>query len=307
MTQDYVPTIKRFPVDAPREKFIEALEKDGLVVVTGFATDEELDQSLKEVKPYLDNDVAWDGKLWPPETKRCTRLIGRSETVREKFFAHELVQDMAEEFLNLTTTNYYDQTPTTYTSKPLLSISMTMDIRPGATGQRIHRDDKNHHARHVKSDKYIKNNDVLFGLMVPCCDTTVANGATRVIPGSHLWGDERAPLQEELIYAEMKKGECLLMVGSLYHCGSPNNTTDENRPVHIIFMCDGVHRQEEISYLSYPIKDVKNYSKIVQERLGWKSSAPNLGWVDMRSPEFLLQDSNDNEIGHEDLDDAPSP
>jgi len=55
-----------------------------------------------------------------------------------------------------------------------------------------------------------------------------------------------------------------------------------------MFSCTGVHRQEEISFLSYPIEEVKTYSKIVQERLGWKQSEPNLGWVDLKSPEFLL-------------------
>ncbi|GME93053.1 unnamed protein product [Ambrosiozyma monospora] len=231
------------------------------------------------------------------------RLIGRSKTVREKFFSHPLYQDLSENFLALTTTNYYDDQPTTYTSHPLLSISITMDIGPGAEGQRIHRDDKNHHARHVKSDKYVYGNDVLLGLFVPCCDTRVENAATQAIPGSHLWGDERAPKRDELISVELNKGDAMIMLGSLYHCGAPNLSKDMRRPMHIMFMCPGVYRQEEISYLSYSIDEVKTWSKLVQERMGWKSSAPNLGWVDLRSPEFLLQDDQDSEIGHKDLDD----
>ena len=91
-------------------------------------------------------------------------------------------------------------------------------------------------------------------------------------------------------------GEALIILGSLYHgggaYGAPLGTTKEgvreSRTVHAMFSCTGVHRQEEVSFLSYPIEDVKTYSKIVQDRLGWKQSEPNLGWVDLRSPEALL-------------------
>jgi len=60
-----------------------------------------------------------------------------------------------------------------------------MGIRPGAAAQRLHRDDKNHHARHTptKSYHYEPRRDMLF---VPGCDTTREIGATRVVPGSHL-------------------------------------------------------------------------------------------------------------------------
>lgn len=46
---------------------------------------------------------------------------------------------------------------------------------------------------------------------------------------------------------------------------------------------------QEIPFLSYPIEDVKTYSQLVRDRLGWKQSEPNLGWVDLKSPEFLLE------------------
>lgn len=295
--------IERIDVGEPIQVFIDALKRDGLVVVKNFASDEDLDNSLKEVQPYLDADKPWEGKLFPPETKRCFRLIGRSKTVRDKFFSHKIYQDLSEYFLARTTVNYYDQQKTTYTSHPLLSMSMTMAIGPGGKAQRIHRDDKNHHATHMKSDEYIMGNDVLLGLMVPTCKTTVENAATQVIPGSHLWGDERPPYRDELVSAELEKGEAVILLGSLYHCGA-TNYSDTIRPMHIMFQCPGIYRQEEIPWLSYPVEDVKTYSKLVQQRLGYKSSAPNLGWVDLKSPEFLLDDEKSVDVGHKDLDEA---
>ena len=60
-------------------------------------------------------------------------------------------------------------------------------------------------------------NNPLFTVMVGCLiaatKTTVRNGATRVIPGSHLWGADRAPKLEEAVYAEMEAGSALFTLG----------------------------------------------------------------------------------------------
>ena len=224
-------------------------------------------------------------------------------------------QDLAEHFVGLETTTWYGGEPQANQSHPLLSISITMDSRPGCQAQKLHRDDKNHHARHTRADQYTKGRDVLLGLFVPGCDTFKANGATRIVPGSHLWGDDRPDFGPDgdsgVVDAELKKGEAFVMLGSLYHGAGHYSMPTGSRTVHIFFMCTGVHRQEvrsysysytlspapckianifkEIPYLSYPIEEVKTYSQLVRDRLGWKQSEPNLGWVDLKSPEFMLE------------------
>jgi len=232
-------------------------------------------------------------------TQTVTRLISRSPTVRENFFADPLYQSLCEHFLTLETTTWHGDEARVGRSDPLLSIAITFAIPPGTPAQGLHRDDKNHHARHSAAGQYSKGRDMLLGLFVPGCDTFKANGATRVVPGSHLWGDEKPAFgdqTETVVDAEMKLGEAFIMLGSLYHGGGEyakplgNITTGEieRRIVYAMFSCSGVHRQEEVSFLSYPIEEVKTYSKMVQDRLGWKQSEPNLGWVDLKSPEFML-------------------
>ncbi|KAK8244963.1 hypothetical protein HDK77DRAFT_509462 [Phyllosticta capitalensis] len=304
--------LQRLPYDAPREAFIAALEKDGCVIIQNFTTSDKLAQAKAQVQPYLDAEakgskvgapsanaiirtcVALEGK-----TKTCTRLIGRSTTVREDFFSDPLYQALVEHFLTLRTTCWYGSEPSTTVSPPLLSIAITMDIQPGTHAQRLHRDDKNHHARHTATDTYLyapdgRSRDVLLGLFVPGTSTTRANGATRVVPGSHLWGDERPDFGADgtkgVVDVELEVGEAMVMLGSLYHGGGEYSRMDgKSRTMHIMFCCTGVHRQEEISFLSYPVEDVKMYSPLVRERLGWKQSEPNLGWVDLMSPEYLLE------------------
>lgn len=225
-------------------------------------------------------------------TRTCTRLIGRSPTVREKFFADPLYQALGEHFLALETTNWMGDTPETNVSHPLLSIAITMDTRPGTAAQRLHRDDKNHHARHTAATVYEKGRDMLIGLFVPGCDTAKEIGATRVVPGSHLWGDSKPDFGADgdrgVVDAKMKAGEAFIMLGSLYHGGGHYSKDSGSRTVHIMFMCGGIYRQEEIPWLSYGVDQVKTFSSIVQDRLGYRQSEPNLGWVDLKSPEFLL-------------------
>ncbi|KAI8650544.1 hypothetical protein NCS57_01388500 [Fusarium keratoplasticum] len=288
--------IQRISREAGLDAFIRAIEQNGCVIIKDFADSESLNEAQREVQPYLDASKAAAGSTVGAlngGTAICTRLIGRSRTVRERFFSDSLYQDIAEHFIGLETTCWYGSEPSVTKSHPLLSISITMDSQPGTSAQKLHRDDKNHHARHEKAEKYSKGRDMLLGLFVPACDTIKANGATRVVPGSHLWGDDKPDFGPNgdtgVVDAELKRGEAFVMLGSLYHGAGEYSLPTGSRTVHIMFMCSGVHRQEEIPFLSYPIEEVKTYSQLVRDRLGWKQSEPNLGWVDLKSPEYLLE------------------
>ena len=234
--------------------------------------------------------VALEGK-----TRTVTRLMARSPTIREKLFADPVFQGIVEKFLTLETTHWYGDTPVMGRSEPLLSIAITFDIPPGTKRQGLHRDDKNHHWRRgERVERYNKGREGLVGLFVPGCDTNKTNGATKVVLGSHLWGDERPDVDEmerNLVDAEMNRGEALIMLGGVYHGGGEYQAGDgrgASRTVHAMFCCNGVSRQEEVSFLAYNMDEVKTWSRVVRERLGWKWSEPNLGWVDLKSPEFLL-------------------
>jgi len=48
--------------------------------------------------------------------------------------------------------------------------------------------------------------------------------ATAVIPGSHLWGTDRAPKTDEVTYAEMEPGSALFTLGCKY---PPEKTKSE--------------------------------------------------------------------------------
>lgn len=120
---------------------------------------------------------------------------------------------------------------------------------------------------------------------VPSC--TDSRG--QVIPGSHLWGLERWPKVEEITYATMEKGDCYVMLGSTYHAGGANVTTDQKRPMHGIFFARGVLRAEENQYLIHSKEEVLSWPHEVQRKMGFHLSSPNIGFVDFMSPVEWMQ------------------
>lgn len=118
---------------------------------------------------------------------------------------------------------------------------------------------------------------------------TRENGATEVVPGSHVWDDDRKPDPSEITYGEMDPGDALLMLGNCYHGAGANSTADEYRSVIVSLFCKGVNRQEENQFLAVDMETVRKMDYDVQDLLGWKASAPFCGWHDLSNPSDLIR------------------
>lgn len=95
----------------------------------------------------------------------------------------------------------------------------------------------------ITADQWHVGRDSGIAMFLAGTRTTKENGATRFVPGSHLQGSAEGPGNEdEAVYAEMEKGDCLVMFTSLYHAGSPNLTDDEERLVYTNFSIRGTLR-----------------------------------------------------------------
>jgi ectoine hydroxylase-related dioxygenase (phytanoyl-CoA dioxygenase family) len=161
-----------------------------------------------------------------------------------------------------------------------------------------------YHTWHSDATKtgWTSGRDNEFGVFVPGIKTTIENGATRIIPASHLWGDDRGANSKDAIYAEMEVGEAAFMLASTFHRGSENKSKDQNRLVYAMFMCKGTLRQEFATLVEYPPDMVRGWSKELHARLGYKISSPNCGMVGMRDPSFLLDENFDPEALNVDVD-----
>ncbi|BCR93117.1 phytanoyl-CoA dioxygenase family protein [Aspergillus luchuensis] len=292
--------VKQSPVQridrADVEAIIQAIIKDGCCIIKDFTDAATIKQVNEEVQPYLDADKPWKGDLFPPETRRCANLAGRSKTTRENWLVDPLIRALTARFVDKTTSNFYGETKHTYTSEAICSIAMTFDIGPGAKAQRLHRDDKNFHVDHEDQSTtgYRVGSDVMMAFMVPGIKTTVENGATIAIPGSHLWGSDRAPKMDEAVAAELDVTDCWVMLGGLYHAGGANVTQNERRVVHGMFFTRGFHRQEENVYLADTAEEVLSWSPEAQKVMGYEVSSPNIGFVGFQTP---LQYLRGEEVG----------
>ena len=167
----------------------------------------------------------------------------------------------------------------------LLSAALAINVHPGETPQDFHVDDAG-------------DNPVLHKPRPPLGistiwaydDFTATNGATEVIPGSHLWDQARQPREEEAITVTMAAGSVLVFVGSLYHRGGANRS-EGLRLATTIQYCMPWMRQIEQMVLAIPPEIARRYSGRIQSLLGYDIVPPGfMGYVDGVHPKRLLDD-----------------
>ena len=166
----------------------------------------------------------------------------------------------------------------------LVSSLSSISIDPGETAQMIHADDqiipltKPHVATVCNS-------------MWALTDVTEANGATRLIPGSHL--ADRSPdlgATYHSIPAEMEAGSVLVWHGSLWHGGGAN-TTDERRVGIAMNYCAGWIRQQENQQLGIPVEVARTFPPRLRELCGFGVYSGLIGHIDRRPPTEVVLDA----------------
>ena len=136
---------------------------------------------------------------------------------------------------------------------------------------------------------------VICNTMWAITDFTEANGATRLCPGTHL-ADHSPDLlrQYDSIPAEMRKGDVLVWVGSLWHGGGAN-TTRERRVGIAMNYCAGFLRQQENQQLGIPRDIARKFSRRLQELIGYSVYNGLIGHIDKQHPaKLVLGEEKDN-------------
>jgi ectoine hydroxylase-related dioxygenase (phytanoyl-CoA dioxygenase family) len=127
-------------------------------------------------------------------------------------------------------------------------------------------------------------------------DFTEANGATRLVPGSHLRDhspDYGAPYDS--IAAEMPKGAVLIWHGSLWHGGGAN-TTSEKRVGIAMNYCAGYIRQQENQQLGLSPALVKSFEPRLRELVGYGTYNLLIGHINKHTPDEILMGESTGKI-----------
>jgi ectoine hydroxylase-related dioxygenase (phytanoyl-CoA dioxygenase family) len=167
----------------------------------------------------------------------------------------------------------------------LISSLSSIAIDPGETAQPIHADDmvipleKPHRA-------------IVCNSMWALTDFTAANGATRLVPGSHRKQNPDYGGAYETIAAEMPKGSVLIWEGALWHGGGAN-TTGTRRTGIAMNYCAGFIRQQENQQLGLAPELVKTFPKRLQELVGYGVYQGLIGHIDKKSPAQILNGGGD--------------
>ncbi|KIX03720.1 uncharacterized protein Z518_07273 [Rhinocladiella mackenziei CBS 650.93] len=269
---------------------VTALKVSGGVVIRNFLTREETREIEADVRPWLDKDAPWDGDFFPPETRRAFGLISKSKTFALRVVGHELWLEVVDALLTSESiNNWIGEKREQSVSKPQLNNTIVFSIGPGARDQALHRDDMIHHRDHRAIAKREMGRDAGIGLFVAGKKTTRQNGATRFIPGSHLWDyNEGPPREDQTFYAELNPGDAFMVLSGCFHGGSTNKTETEERLVFSCFFTRSWMRQEENQYLANDWEKIRELPGWLQQRVGWGLSRPFLGWVNLNDPIVLL-------------------
>jgi ectoine hydroxylase-related dioxygenase (phytanoyl-CoA dioxygenase family) len=166
----------------------------------------------------------------------------------------------------------------------LLSATHAINLMPGETAQSIHIDDGFY--RQPRSSPAVG-----YSVIGAIDAFTAENGATEVIPGSHLWSDaevaerrqDMAALEAMLVPMEIPAGACFVFPGKLLHRGGANRT-DRPRLAFTNQYCAGWARPQENFFLSVPKEIVRQMSPRAQALLGYELWPSFMGMVTASHP-----------------------
>ena len=248
------------------DSLLDEVGENGYVILPPLFSEDQIAEIKDAVNPFLEFDGRTEFEGF--KTRRIYSVIEKTLACNP-LVEHPLVMALLDRLL---LPNY------------LLSQLQAISVLPGEVRQPLHHDDGFYPFPRPRKH---------FGaaLIWALDEFTADNGATMVLPKSHLWGD--VPVADidtdELVPAVMPAGAAVFFVGTLWHCAGANNT-DKPRMALTTQYCEPWARQQENYSLAISRERAKLCSKRIQRMLGYSMLFPFIGFVNGRDPIRLLED-----------------
>ena len=244
----------------------ESLMRDGYVVIENLLDQAALAHIRTGCAEVLDNHKTGRNNFEGLKTQRVYTAIAKTR-VLDGLATHPRILGLMD---RLFAPNF------------LLSTAQILNVLPGEEAQLLHTDDGFY--------KIPRPRQALGAASIWALDDfTSENGATRLIPGSHLWGADRIGQEEETIPAIMPAGSVIFFLGTLWH-GAGRNQTDQARLAITCQYCDAYMRQQENFMLGVPKEAVRQMSPELQSLIGYSIHPPFMGCVNGVLPLRSLQE-----------------
>jgi ectoine hydroxylase-related dioxygenase (phytanoyl-CoA dioxygenase family) len=245
-----------------------ALEAHGYCIIERLQSEAVMDRILADARPYAARAKALDGEFFGGAYRKVEEMVTKSPAFAE-LLDTPLISAIAREILG---------------DDPLLNATGVFLLDEGGRGQALHRDGSTYPLPRVPGgpEHYIN-------MMWAIEEFTAENGATRVVPGSHLWPEGREPAPEDPIeQLTMPRGSVGMWLGSTYHGGGINRTPRARVGAEMAFAL-GWLRPYETPLLLVPPIVARDLPERVAAMLGYQSYKGYLGHVGGRNPMELLR------------------
>lgn len=247
---------KELPENPRHRALVEQCMRDGYVIIPNAFTDSDAAIAKSELD-RLHGEKPLKGRSFFEgfKTNRLWAILGKSRSF-DKFFLVPEVHALNEYFLN---------------DDYLIYAASSIVIHPGEKAQLLHHDDAGTKMPRPRPPMTI-------GTMICLDDFTETNGATRIIPKSHEWGDGLYPDDEQAIPAIAKRGSVIYFLGTTWHSGGAN-VSDKPRYAITVQYCQPWFRPFEDMKSSIDPRRVLSGEipqKIV-DMMGYRTAEPYWG------------------------------
>lgn len=243
----------------------EQLMRDGYIILPDLASPDMLDSLRQAAAPHLEHmgRNSFEGE-------RTQRIYGVPEKLRaaDPFIEHPLVLAHLDRLL---LPNY------------LLSQAQVINILSESPAQPLHIDDAFYPWPRPRPPLSVAT---VFAVD----DFTAENGATVVIPGSHVWSEDRFPQEgDRRVCAAMPAGSCVLFLGNLWHGGGENYSGNSRLAITAQY-CEPWLRTQENFFLSVSRDTAAAVSENLRRMLGYSIHPPFAGMCNGMHPKRMLPD-----------------
>lgn len=247
------------------EKTIADFERDGYVILEGLLSADMIDAIKAALAPFEANRPMGRNPFEGERSQRVYSLAGKGE-VFMRLAEHPAVVELLDRLLM---PNW------------LLSNLQSIRLHPGEKGQPFHTDDAFYNVPRPRPRFAVST---IWAIE----DFTEENGATEVIPGSHLWGPEH-PEERGVapVKSVMPAGSVVVFDGRTWHRGGANRSAGTRLAVSPQY-CQPWLRTQESMLLIAPPAVAAAYSPRGRAMLGYSIHPPFLGQVDGMHPLRLV-------------------